>query len=339
MHTIFPYEDHQRYGDIKFKERGQNHHFKINGRGAIGDIFKGQNIQIAFFGTSSLFHRVPINKTWPELLKKSSNSKIHVDNFGFFLETLENVKKKLQGLCYLKKFYDVLIIQLSYISDKSDSSYQDRFLPSKNSFLQSYQQIKKWYNRQTTPQFFTLFNPPSYYLHNPHDDLNDIVDQQQLRPKLYDFFVDHKIDILPEKTDKISHLIPKIINKAYCISDKVFWFSEPFAWSDNMLKSYEDIYYSVQKVSETSYVFANNKSLGNYMMVNKEIVKNLVEKQKGVVFFDLFSIFQIEITQKPNLFFDDTHLSEKGHELALQFILPFFIEHIPEFEELMTDPL
>ena len=70
-HIIFPYEDHQRYGYTQNKRTFITSPFqKINGRGAIGDLFEREKKSIAFFGTSTLFDGVPMSRTWPELLKK-----------------------------------------------------------------------------------------------------------------------------------------------------------------------------------------------------------------------------------------------------------------------------
>ena len=132
-HIIFPYEDHQRYGvtrSVEFFSRRNVEEYlqkkdpsifttrvfplKINGRSAIGELFQGQKIKIAFFGTSALFESVPMNKAWPEFLKKFSHNKIHVDNFAYYDTSFKILKKKLDSLCSTRRFYNLLVIQLSH---------------------------------------------------------------------------------------------------------------------------------------------------------------------------------------------------------------------------------
>ena len=72
------------------------------------------------------------------------------------------------------------------------------------------------------------------------------------------------------------------------------------------------------------------------MEEQKELIKNIVqEKTKDVIFIDLFSLIQKEISRKPDLFIDESHLSEKGHELISQFLLPVLVKYIPELKKII----
>ena len=163
-YILFPYEDHQRYGHTKHRDYGLSLKIKANGRSAMGDIFKGQKTQIAFFGTSTLFHGVSRDTTWPELLQWASHEPFHVDNFAFFTESAETLKEKLNNLCSLKRFYYMAVVSFSNTNSlKINPGYHDRFRPSyklhpsqSKKSLQTYQQIKKWYERSQSKITFVF---------------------------------------------------------------------------------------------------------------------------------------------------------------------------------------
>ena len=77
----------------------------------MGELFKGQKKQLALFGTSSSFYNVPYEKNWPALIS-IKNEGIHIDNFSYFSQNLDNLNKHLKSLCRLKRSYNIVIIQI-----------------------------------------------------------------------------------------------------------------------------------------------------------------------------------------------------------------------------------
>lgn len=335
-HIIFPYEDHQRYGYTQNKKSFITSPFqKINGRGAIGDLFKGEKKSIALFGTSALFDGVPMDKTWPKLLTKLSNNSVHIDNFSFFGESIKTLNKKLKSLCKLKRFYALSIIQISH-TDLTEEiytpGYRDRFTPKKKGGFKTFQQIKKWHSRSQNNQFFNFFKKkPFYHTYN----LEEITTLKRARKMLLqNVFINDTIKIDKKLINEISPLVEEVIKSSFCISKTVFWLSEPFAWSKNMLRSYDNIYYHLEEIyTRNQPLFASNKSLGLYMEEQKELIKNIVQKKtKDIIFIDLFSLIQKEISSNPDLFIDESHLSEKGHRFIFQFLFPILVKYVHEFK-------
>ena len=325
-HFIFPYEDHARYQHTKNIKLiiSSSTLKKINGRSAIGELFNRQKKQVAFFGTSSLFDGVSMYKTWPALFGKSTNNMVHVDNFAFFGETVETLLKKLHNLCLLQRYYDISVIQLSHTGIGEEyytPGYHDIIKPHKTKFPRIYQKIEKWYNRTQTENLFL-----KKLMKN--NNFNEVA----VREKQQNVFIKHSVEVDKKQVERVVYLIPKIVKKAYCISKKVFWLTEPFAWSENMLDSYEKIYIHLERVKKEdsdTLLFADNESLGLYMMKQKQIITEIVKKE-NIIFIDLFDSFQKEISKTPNLFIDESHLSEKGHQFAFEIIHPFFLKHISE---------
>ena len=354
-HIVFPYEDHQRYGvrqslellskrnvEEYLQKKDPSIFFKrlfplrINGRSAIGELFQGQKTQIAFFGTSTLFEAVSMDKSWPELLRKFSHNKIHVDNFAYYDESFETLKKKLDSLCLTRRFYDLLVIQISNMEprDKEDH-FQNRFKPIPTVFPQIYQKTKQWLDRSEDENLllFKFFQKKPFYL---HFHLNGIVAMKELRKKK-GVFINYNLEAKQSSIDEASHLIPKILDKAECLSNQVFWLTEPFAWSEGMLNSYTKSHFQAFRAPTNNphvFKFANIKSVGLRQIQYVSAIKKILQKQKReIIIIDLFDFIQKEISNNSDLFVDEGHLSEKGHELAFQFILPYFLEYMPELRQ------
>ena len=349
-YILFSYETHQKYSRYLKEDEAVDIDLKINGRSAIGDLFKGQKVQLAFFGTSSLFYGVSTEASWPGLLKRLSNNKIHIDNYGFPCELTQTLRERLDNQCRLRKFYDAVFIQFSNIVYPFEDDegcpphfhYTDRFKPSNKKFLESYQHLKKWYDSgQNVIPWFYFFRKPPYNSH--YYEIDEIVYEKRKYLHLDHLFVDHVKEINKERVKFEASLIPEIINKVYCLSDTVFWATEPFLWSENLLESYKDIYWSLMRIETKNnfFLFANEDSIGKYMTKKNKVFKNIIKKNKrhnkDIIFIDLFELTQKELSSKtPNLFLDEYHLSEQGHKLMLHFTLPYLIKHSPEIRKAMN---
>ena len=328
IYIVFPYESHQRYGYINSTKdiHGKFHKLNINGRGAIGELSRGQKIQVAFFGTSALFDGISMNKNWPELFRKYNIDNIHVDNFGFFGTTFQILKGQLESLCHLKRNYDFSVIQMSNIMyEDTPKRYHDRWKPNSKKY-QTYQQIKKWYNRnQNIKGYFQ--KPPIYLIHY----LEQIIALKRFyktQPHLFSKDKNQN-DI---EINELPFIIKDIIKQAKCISKKVFWIHEPFAYSKSMLSHYNNIvYYSYKLKNKISseYSFADIESQASFKYKEKNTINNILKEYlTDITFIDLDSWIKKELDTQEGLFVNETHLSEKGHKLALELMLPVFMAYL-----------
>ena len=335
-YKIFPYEGFQRYSihterkySIQLKSdkiEFEPFSIKINGRGAIGKIYNGEPIQIAFFGTSSLFYPVPNNKTWPELLRKS-RSGIHVDNFGMFNESLETLFKKIDKLCLSKLFYDISVIQLSHLEKNRVHLYHNKFKPKLDKFFQSYQQIRSWYSSRKKWEgegVDFIKNKPYFFDYK----LRTFFIERNLQHTLFkELFIQHEYKI--NTNLEYEQLILKIINKAHCISDKVFWITEPIPWNENMLDYYYSIPLYMDNVSNSyNYVFLNHESFLKYRLRQKNTVQNILKQREDITFIDSYTFIKKEVVRTPQLFILPTHFSARGHKLMFNKIRPKIMEYI-----------
>ena len=323
---IFPYESHQKYGYTKSSKILNNKFYKlnVNGRGAIGELFSGQKIQIAFFGNSSLFDGVPMDKNWPSLLRQLNNKNIHIDNFAFFGQKIEELNEKLKSLCNLKRFYDISVIQLSNFNyEDIVLRYHDRRKPNSKKY-QTYQQIKKWYNRNK--KFNQYFKKPPDYL---TIYLEHIIELKNFHKQQSHLFIKDKSKKVPINDYNAPYRIEQIIDSVKCISNRIFWLTEPFAYSKNMLTHYKNIplsfYYRLENNQSSEYIFLDLEFQAHYTFKQQKIIKDILKKHnKELVFIDIANLIQKELSKKENLFIDETHLSEKGHELVFNLMLPYF---------------
>lgn len=313
-YLLFPHEEHQRYGaasDLKF-----------NGRGAIGNLFKGQNTTVAFFGGSSLFSGVPMTKNYPQLLKKYSKNQIHVDNFAFYVESWETLDKKLDVFCKRKYSYDLLVLQLSHLFKSEDIFYHHRYKPTLFKLFEIYEQIKS----SLPPPFFLH----KYFILEYPEDLIILKEIKQNKTLFFNYSLEQKE--LKKRIEKVSFLIPKILNNVFCISKQFLWITEPFLNPDTMLELYKEVYISYY----ISSFFAAKKHAKEieyldikYQNHEKTLKKIFRQSNSNIVIIDLFKFFNHEISKTNNLFIDPVHLSARGHELAFYYTLPYFKKYLP----------
>ena len=322
---FFPFESHQRYGITK----SDHYLFEVNGRGAMRQLLDEEPIQIAVFGSSTSFWGVPQDKNWSSLIALK-NKGIHVDNFAYFTKDLNSLNENLKSLCRLKRYYNSVIIKISYHNmlepEDKMALYHHRYKIDSKDLLKSYSFFKSWfYTESNTKSLIKLYEPKTDF------EIEEIVQIKKMRQKQKQLFVEHKLSV----DSKISSFfIPEIINQAHCLSDKILWLNEPFAYSENMLPEYNDIYYHIESVPYTKNKpyrkFLNNKSLANYMFSQQKAIASILKNYEEVTLIDLQSFIGQEISKQSGLFLDAMHLSKKGHKVVFDFINPILIKELSQ---------
>ena len=140
-----------------------------------------------------------------------------------------------------------------------------------------------------------------------------IVLQNLQKSLLKELFVNYNHEIKQESIENQKQLIPKIINKAYCISKKVFWITEPIAWSQDMMESYKTIPLVMRDINKKDHVFtfSNHESLGRYMIQQKNIIKNIVQTHKQIILIDSHDFIKKEISKKNLIFLSTLDIFQK----------------------------
>ena len=96
--------------------QGEKIVWQTNERGARGSFYNKQNLSIATFGSSTTASSlITQNLTWPEQLKKSNKTTVHVDNYakdGFGNKEIEVI---LKDILKKKIKYDVILIMDHFV--------------------------------------------------------------------------------------------------------------------------------------------------------------------------------------------------------------------------------
>ena len=202
-------------------------------------------------------------------------------------------------------------------------SYQDRYKTESKYLLKSYSFLKKLYSNIQLGSFF--------YKDKTELTLEEWIHLKKIsRVKEKQLFIDYELEV----DSKVpSFFIENIIDSAFCISDKVLWLHEPFAWSNNMLDSYNNIYYDkIELIPPTknnpSYRFLNSKSQAKYMLSQQKEIEKILKNYEEIVLIDLQKFIEKEISKQSDLFLDEVHLSEKGHKVIFDFINPIIKKHL-----------
>ena len=324
LYVLFPFENYQRYSWIT----NNNYKFKVNERGALGDIYKGQKNQIVFLGNSTTFDNALYNETLPERLKNKVEEKIgkntvHIDNFSIGKNNFNNISKQIGSLCRLRRYYKAAVIQnpfqIEFFKIKGPPKpYNENYIPKSGYILQTLLQLKKWYN----PNFYFFFPKKRKVFSGI---MQNNLPQVRQDSSFQELFIDHEVFLTKEEKREISETITKINHEVSCISKKLLWMIPFYLWSESMLNSYFKKYTYLWRVDKNSgeIYFKSPKTLGQHAFKENEFVKKkLVEA--NISFIDLFSVMEHQITISHDLFVDEIHLSEKGYEFIANNIYPEF---------------
>ena len=220
LYILFPFEGYQKYG----LARKNKYSLKVNERGVLGELYRGQKLQIAFFGNSSnlLLDNSLNNKNLPERLKskieeKTGRQTVHVDNFSLGKNDYHHILKQLQSLCRIRRFYNITVIQIPFIKEflnarGGPSPYHKRWWPNSNHTLQTGIQLKKWYQRTESKNkfpFYSLFPKRKTYFRTIKKNLPEI----RHNPLFQDLFVDYQMELTEESKKEISTAIAQISQK------------------------------------------------------------------------------------------------------------------------------
>ena len=245
---IYPSEVHQRYL-IKDKKEAF-----YNGRGASGDVYRGQPFRMAIFGASVLrYSDISVG-----LQERLGHNNIHIDNFSIDLAGLESTLANLKTLKNMGRHYDLLVI--SHFSRQDFFQFADHFLGRwtvERPFLglTFFELLTRYVERQkkidkNLKRFFVLFgktkkqtkeetifnllNHPNYmevYDHSIREDERIAKNMVYLGPPEFD----------PERSLAENH-IKKIKSLSQEIAKKTYWLKASTFWHPHMLKRYSKDY-------------------------------------------------------------------------------------------------
>ena len=355
---LFPLESHQRYAQSAplNLDDTESYSMRVNGRGAMGALYRGQEISIAFFGNSSLYYGVPLERTWPEQIKLKLNSakkdygggkekgKIHVDNFAAPSNSPNEMRSQMEILRRQGRRYRIAVAQYTYDPFQESDHYFLRWSLKKGALIQSPQQIKKWLIRRSKASDFPFSNmfqktPLAMVLfRNSQAMSRDKFLQIQKDPalkKLWSVMPIFLGDALLYPADpnirkdfaaKAKAEMAKVAEAALEIAETVIWAPAPFSNSLSALKGYESYFFPFPETFEKQLLSVVDgipkKSRNFYYSLTREEI----ESHNDVIFVDWKPVFEEKQAGDGGFFIDDIHITAKGHDFAAEYMYPLFYE-------------
>ncbi|MCY4523564.1 MAG: hypothetical protein OXB84_02370 [Halobacteriovoraceae bacterium] len=332
---FYPNEIHQRY-TLKFKN------VKINGRGAIGNPYKGQPFKIAIFGNST----IEINGLSFLLEKELGKDNVHVDNFSRNKSWLESTLAHIKKLNSLNYKYDIIIIGYFYenqsIERQYKNHYSSRWMPlfeNATSFfhLHFFHFLKEFEKRRRPDEKYSILIKENKSSSN--NDENEKVEQfiQILSQgsDVSDIEFRHSPFVLSRlaysspvesfdvnDNNKAQALIAQIEKYGKYIAKEIYWLELRYLWHPRILAGYNKKYeyvLPIPNLDNSSLKFHNLRSLYDRFKFSSNIITSSAHKH-GMKSFPFSQIVIDQMPREEDLIIDGIHLSEKGMAYAARYL-------------------
>jgi lysophospholipase L1-like esterase len=331
---------HQRYlytsytSNIDDTTLGKQITWVSNGRGARGDLYHGQPIEIAVFGSStSEDYALDQNRSWAQQLKLQLGSKAyHVDNYARNDSYHRDALAILEELARTGKHYDVVLLMVlidrnvrpptsqtgfHYWAQWARREWDFRFfeaaslLPRRLSAqVQSEDRLRtlrEWIEEQFRPP-----QPPSS--HPRRSARSNRVLRAGGKVRL------QYASLVPDEEDRkiIREETRRTIETARRVADKVMIITQPMAYDENELPGVAERWYSLYPI-EGEDAYQDNLSVAESLREATDVMVEVAESM-GAPVIDLDNYMRPQLRERDDLFFDKWHFSEAGAEVAAGFV-------------------
>lgn len=302
-----------------------------NGRGARGDLFHGQPVEIAVFGSSTsedalLDHE----QTWAQRLKQELGRDLcHVDNFGRDDSYIGEATIILQEFGKTGKHYDIVLLQVigsptgRKASERTAFHYWGKWplvrrkltfrsmLPARIAVQASSEpRLVSAYRLLQTTQRPPRVHPPRNSRANRHLRASG---QVQLRYR--------QRPLTDQAKDSVRSEMRRLVEVARVVADHVYVISQPVAYDENAHAGVAQKWFSLYPIpGEQAYY--DNRSVAEWIRAETALITD-VARQMGVSVIDLDDHMRPQLATRDDLFDDKWHYAPAGAEVAAKHIASF----------------
>jgi hypothetical protein len=302
--------------------------WQANGRGARGDIYNAQLVQIAVLGTSTSIDSLLDQKQCysQQLKNKLGPNKVHVDNFARDGSGMTQAITILEHFTEKGSKYDaVLIMEHFDIEDEdlqtSTFHYWGQWVVDKEMFKfptllrkRIKQQVK------TEPRL----NRIDRWVHDkllkpdkPADPGRN--ERRMIRQSPAVKLVDIPINISDNRTRLIRQKTQQLIKAAKKVTDRVYVISQPYAYDHSQLPGVADKWFALRKVNDTEDLYYSNKSIAEFGRAQNSMIEQAARSaDAGII--DLDGFMRKFLCKRDDLFDDKWHFAPAGADLAAEFV-------------------
>ncbi len=327
---LMPFEIHQRY------TWNENHKKSFNGLGAQGDLYLGQPIRIAVFGSSIAYMpNLPMHLTWPQLLKSEWGSdRVQFDNFGIGWNKAPTLLKQLRALQRRGQKYDLVIMYFSVPrngrwqqKDVLSMHYSSRWYTESDVTSSFLELTKRWLKRRIEVESnLTLWKAARAF--EVYDD--QLRQSDEVRSRLVE--VKSAGFMRSKYLKEIEENIDETLNELKKLSSRILWIPERIAFHPEMKKEVVDKYIIVRRTvdsePEDPYYEAPASINARFDAVADANLRFLIER--NIHTLDLTEVFRKRLSKEDDLFIDEFHLTEKASREAATIIFSEIKNTYPE---------
>jgi hypothetical protein len=339
VHQPFLYS--MRICDIDSANKGKPIVWKANERGARGELYHGEKVQIAVTGSStSIDTLITQEQTWAEQVRRALGpSAVHLDNFARDGSTSSEAEVIVDRLIADRAHYNALLMMI-YLVDETRPDFE-AFHYSKDWISSSgpirfpgilIERMKR--QIETEPLLFDIaqkakkaMSPASKS--NVPDPLSRSNRALRLSGRLK--FVDEQRAIPPEKQSKLRAICRRAVDKAGRIADHVFVILQPVAYDENEHPDVSKQWFSLYPSKTVPGAFLSNRTVAEGIRNRNALVKSVVETT-GAHLIDLDSYLRAELPHRGDLFDDKWHFAPKGAALAGAHIAKIVKQYLPPLD-------
>ena len=310
-----------------------------NGLGAIGRDYKGQAFRIGIFGTSpNMMPDVQLDKKWSGILsKKLGRENVHIDNYAIAHTYAASVIEQMKAILKRGIQYDLVLVGVVFhrrpgsLFDQRHFHFSKRWLSSGNGPLVFPEMLGRYFDRRKNAEAYLekLFGQKNNSIERQMGKVfsGEVVYGRSLRQ--HDEIKARLRDSpLPkaskEQLENFHKQVIEIKELAAKISKKLVWTPVRTAFSEDMLSSYFQIYEMVLPVrsfDKNNPRFHSPKALHKRFQWRNELTLKIV-KSEGIGVWDWSAHVNQFLSQKPFLYKDEFHLSDKGAEIVADYLMP-----------------
>ena len=343
---FYPSEMYQKY----YQEKKNGVIIKrYNGRGAIGDAYKGQLFKMAVIGNSqAVANTIHFkDKIFVQLKNILGEEKVHIDNFSIGNAHLQSALKQLKTLKRLGRRYDVILMcffgeTLSVDDDKQYHYYYSRRWMKDEQVTPSvfWNLLQKFLKRRKIIEKYTrLFslNPIIRYLgiKSKPEQVTPIIPKierkrfdRELRQSSFVLqrLVDFRIPKENPAKQRIQNAVVRVKTQGEKITDNIYWGDMKKLWHPKMKKSYEINYVSIipaQDFKSNDPEFLSSEGLYKKTLFETQALIDAVKKQEmKMIPFTKYA--REKMPEEENLTPDNVHVTAKGAKYIAEGLADYF---------------
>ena len=301
-----------RKGPAGMATHDQPLRWMTNERGARGDLYRGQSVRIAVFGSSTssgAFLDQP--QTWPEQVRRQLGpDRVHIDNFAIDGGTGPEAIRLMNSLRGERPKYDIALIQFHATVKVGSSGYSASWMgggPLK--CVSSFPALAEQQLRRE-PQLKRLFQFASRFWSTPGIQRLDI-SNRELRNN-------GKVKLVyappPTDAEAVQDRTRRLIDAASRIAKRVILVTQPIAHSPDASPAVARKWITLRPVEGKHDEFLDNQSIAESVRRGQSVMA-AVANEKAVEIINLDDVILPWLSKTDELFDDKWHPTPRGAAL------------------------